>query len=62
MKPDLGFQLDHPRGDLDQAKAQGVELRQTDFTDVQAIASIARITGGNFRLLHRTRARRFDPG
>src|SRR3954465_2727844 len=27
VKPDLGFQLDHPRGDLDQAKAQGVELR-----------------------------------
>ena len=27
MKPDLGLQLDHTRGDLDQAKAQGVELR-----------------------------------
>ena len=27
VKPDLGFQLDHARGDLDQAKAQGVELR-----------------------------------
>ena len=31
----------------------GVELDDTDFTDVQAVASIVRLTGGNFRLLHR---------
>ncbi len=31
----------------------GLALDDADFTDAQAIASIARITGGNFRLLHR---------
>ena len=31
----------------------GLALDDADFTDHQAIASIARITGGNFRLLHR---------
>jgi DNA transposition AAA+ family ATPase len=31
----------------------GLALDDTDFTDAQAIASIARITGGNFRLLNR---------
>jgi DNA transposition AAA+ family ATPase len=31
----------------------GLTLDDADFTDSQAIASIARITGGNFRLLHR---------
>lgn len=31
----------------------GLELDEADFTDAQAIASIARITGGNFRLLQR---------
>ncbi|WP_432256622.1 AAA family ATPase [Limimaricola sp. AA108-03] len=31
----------------------GLQLNDTDFTDQQAIASIFRITGGNFRLLHR---------
>src|SRR3954468_16143353 len=31
----------------------GLALDETDFTDAQAMASIARITGGNFRLLHR---------
>jgi DNA transposition AAA+ family ATPase len=31
----------------------GLALDEADFTDTQAIASIARITGGNFRLLHR---------
>ena len=31
----------------------GLQLDGADFTDHQAIASITRITGGNFRLLHR---------
>jgi hypothetical protein len=31
----------------------GLTLDEADFTDTQAIPSIARITGGNFRLLHR---------
>ena len=31
----------------------GLQLDDADFTDHQAIASIARITDGNFRLLHR---------
>jgi DNA transposition AAA+ family ATPase len=33
-------------------RALGRDLDDADFTDAQAIASIARITGGNFRLLH----------
>jgi len=36
----------------------GLQLDDADFTDHQAIASIARITGGNFRLLHRLPALR----
>ena len=31
----------------------GLQLDGADFTDAQAVASIARITGGNFRLLRR---------
>ena len=31
----------------------GLTLDETDFTDTRAIASIARITGGNCRNLHR---------
>jgi DNA transposition AAA+ family ATPase len=34
-------------------RAFGLDLDAADFTDTQAIASIARLTGGNFRLLHR---------
>ncbi|WP_242121866.1 hypothetical protein [Sphingomonas lacusdianchii] len=28
-------------------------MDEADFTDAQAVATIVRITGGNFRLLHR---------
>ena len=31
----------------------GLSLDEADFTDNQAITAIARVTGGNFRLLHR---------
>jgi DNA transposition AAA+ family ATPase len=34
-------------------RSLGINLDDADFTDAQAITSIARITGGNFRLLHR---------
>jgi len=31
----------------------GLDLDDADFTDAQAVATIVRITGGNFRLVHR---------
>lgn len=31
----------------------GLSLHGADFTDAQAVAAIVRMTGGNFRLLHR---------
>jgi hypothetical protein len=31
----------------------GLTLSASDFTDVEAVATVARITGGNFRLVHR---------
>ena len=31
----------------------GIKLQPNDFTDTEAIATVLRITGGNFRLLHR---------
>jgi DNA transposition AAA+ family ATPase len=34
-------------------RSLGINLDNADFTDTQAVAAIARITGGNFRLLHR---------
>lgn len=34
-------------------RRMGLTLDQTDFTDAQAIAAVARVTSGNFRLLQR---------
>jgi DNA transposition AAA+ family ATPase len=31
----------------------GIKLQPDDFTDAEAIATVIRITGGNFRLIHR---------
>ena len=31
----------------------GLKLEQTDFSDSEAVSAIARITGGNFRLIQR---------
>lgn len=31
----------------------GLDLDDADFTDAQAVATLVRITGGNFRLVHR---------
>jgi DNA transposition AAA+ family ATPase len=46
-----------PRGSGDPLtwhwRSPGINLDNADFTEVEAVATIARITGGNFRLPHR---------
>ncbi|MCD4693556.1 MAG: AAA family ATPase [Calditrichales bacterium] len=44
---EIQFILEHKWKEL------GTSLDPSDFTDTEAIASIIRITGGNFRLIHR---------
>jgi DNA transposition AAA+ family ATPase len=46
-KEEVQFLLENKWGQL------GIKLHPDDFTDVEAIATVLRITGGNFRLLHR---------
>ena len=41
------FVLEHKWQDL------GLSLQPDDFSDMETVATIARITQGNFRLLHR---------
>ena len=44
---ELRFVLEHHWDRL------GLTLNASDFTDAEALAAVARITGGNFRLVHR---------
>ena len=47
------WQSDHTMLDILVAGTDGKPLDPDDFTDAQAIAAIARVTRGNFRLLER---------
>jgi len=46
-REEINFILEHKWREL------GTTLDPTDFTDTEAVTSIIRITGGNFRLIHR---------